>query len=186
MTTNAETLVSAGVSGHLCLEMPVDIRLCHPGLDPGSSGVRGSLITDAGGSPAASHFFCFAKESKQRKATPIVGECDRPSGVPKISRQQRAARKLVARGYFFAKGRVRHSPLKQCERTSPVAGTKFWRSNMWNSRARCFEISHRCDVTKTTAVILSNAEGSAFRPNRHNTIHRTDSRTQAASGLTNF
>ncbi len=26
----------------------------------------------AGGSPAATHFLCFAKESKQRKATPTV------------------------------------------------------------------------------------------------------------------
>ncbi len=29
---------------------------------------EGSL---AGGSPAASHFLCFAKESNQRKATPL-------------------------------------------------------------------------------------------------------------------
>ena len=32
------------------------------------------LIGLAGGSPAATHFLCFAKESKQRKATPTV--CD--------------------------------------------------------------------------------------------------------------
>jgi hypothetical protein len=104
-----------------------------PSLSP-----RGSLTvlsTDAGGSPAATHFLCFAKESKQRKATPLR----RPVGVPKISRQQRTARKLVARGWFVAKGIRLCSPLKQCERTAPVAGAKFWRSNMGNSRARCFE-----------------------------------------------
>ena len=36
--------------------------------------LRGAVVfllwCDAGGSPAATHFLCFAKESKQRKATP--------------------------------------------------------------------------------------------------------------------
>jgi hypothetical protein len=161
--TKLETLASAGVSGHLCLEMPVDIRLCRPVLDTGSSGVRVVSYTDAGGSPAASHFFCFAKKSNQKKATPL----HRPFGVPKISHQQRAARKLVARGGFIAKGGILCSPLKQCERTAPVAGAKFWRSNMGNSRSRCFEISCRCDAIPTTAVILSEAEGSAFLFAKH-------------------
>jgi hypothetical protein len=130
---------------------------CRPGLDPGSSGFRCLSATDAGGSPAATHFLCFAKESKQRKATPLR----RPFGVPKISPQQRAARKLVARGYFFAKGRVRCSPLKQCERTAPVAGAKFWRSNMGNSRARISAVAS-CAAPHINTVILSVAEGSAF------------------------
>jgi hypothetical protein len=131
---------------------------CRPGLDPGSSGVRGLSMTDAGGCPAASYFFCFAKKSNQKKATPL----HRASGVPKISRQRRAARKLVARGWSCAKNRCRCSPLKQCERTAPVAGAKFWRSNMGNSRARSLGASfHRVAVEKTT-VILSVAEGSAL------------------------
>jgi hypothetical protein len=149
MIASDETLVSAGSLGHLCFEMPVDTRLCHPVLDTGSSGVRCISTTAAGGSPAASYFFCFAKKSNQKKATPLL----RPFGVPKILRQQRAARKLVARCWVVAKGKVLCSPLKQCERTSPVAGAKFWRSNMGNSRARCFEISCCCDVIQITAVI---------------------------------
>jgi hypothetical protein len=114
---------------------------CRPGLDPGSSSVRCVTTTDAGGCPAASHFFCFAKKSNQKKATPQLANEHRPFGVPKISHQQRAARKLVARGWFAAKSKVLYSPLKQCERTAPVAGAKFWRSNMGNSRARISEIS---------------------------------------------
>ena len=35
----------------------------------------------AGGSPAATHFLCFAKESKQRKAT--ARRC--PSGTAKVN-----------------------------------------------------------------------------------------------------
>jgi len=47
----------------------------------------------AGGSPAATHFLCFAKESKQRKATAIR----RPlRGYPVLCRINRESRKLAA------------------------------------------------------------------------------------------
>ena len=43
-----------------------------------------SSINAAGGSPAATHFLCFAKESKQRKAT--AGS--RPFGLPGAAKQK--------------------------------------------------------------------------------------------------
>jgi hypothetical protein len=131
---------------------------CHAVLDTGQSGFRGLLTTDAGGCPAACYFLCFAKESRQRKAASL----HRSFGVPKISHQQRAARKLVARGVGFVLSGFRRSPIRQRERTAPVAGAKFWRSNMGDSKARSLGASfHRVAVEKTT-VILSVAEGSAL------------------------
>jgi hypothetical protein len=144
MILNNETLVLTGIFRHLCLEMSVDIGLCRPGLDPGPSGFRVVSTADAGGSPAATHFLCFAKESKQRKATPL----HRPFGVPKISRQQRAARKLAARGVGFVPCGFGCSPLKQCERTAPVAGAKFWRSNMGNLGACSSTVASRVAFQK--------------------------------------
>ena len=49
--------------------------------------------SEAGGSPAASHFLCFAKESNQRKATPGSSPL---RGSLRCS-QTRAAAELVAR-----------------------------------------------------------------------------------------
>jgi hypothetical protein len=127
---------------------------CHPALDTGSSGVcliwRMRLLEDGcRGLPGGNSLsFASPKESKQRKGDPLL----RPFGVPKISRQQRAARKLAARGGFIAKGNVWRSPLKQCERTAPVAGAKFWRSNMGNSRARIFAMAS-CANPHITIVI---------------------------------
>jgi hypothetical protein len=108
-----ESLVLASRLGCLRLKVPADIRLCHPGLDPGSSGVRGTSKTDAGGSPAASHFRRDAKESKQRKATPL------------------------------------HRP--------------FW-------------APFNCDAIQKTAVILSEAEGSAVCLNRYASVPQQRSR----------
>jgi hypothetical protein len=62
---------------------------------------------------------------RQRKATPQLANELRPFGVPKISRQQQAARKLVARGCIYAKGDLLRSPLKQCERTAPSLAQNF-------------------------------------------------------------
>jgi hypothetical protein len=160
-----ETLLLAGSFRHLCLETPVDIGVCRPVLDTGPSVVCGVSATDAGGCPAASHFFCFAKKSNQKKATPLF----RPFGVPKISHQRRAARKLVARGVSFVPCGFGRSPLKQCERTAPVAGAKFWRSNMGNSETRNSTVAS-CVAFQKTTVIPSAAEGSASCPNGHNTI----------------
>jgi hypothetical protein len=123
---------------------------CHPVLDTGSSGVcliwRMRLLEDGcrglpGGnlSEACSDLsFASPKESNQRKGDPLL----RPFGFPKISHQQRAARKLVACGGVGTKDFGQYSPLKQCERTAPVAGAKFWRCNMGNSRARISAISN--------------------------------------------
>jgi hypothetical protein len=99
-----ETPALAGSLRHLCLEMPADIRVCRPVLDTGPSVVRGLSTTDAGGSPAATHFRGNAKESMQRKAAPLL----RP----------------------------------------------FWAASS-------------CDAIQTTAVILSEAEGSAFLSANH-------------------
>jgi hypothetical protein len=142
--------------------------VCHPGLDPGSSGFRliwhiRSLEDGCRGLPGGNSLsFASPKESKQRKGDPL----HRPFGVPKISRQQRAARKLVARGGAGTKDFGQYSPLKQCERTAPVAGAKFWRSNMGNSTARLSTVTSCASLQKTT-VILSNAEGSAFLSASH-------------------
>jgi hypothetical protein len=146
------------VLGHLCPGVPADIRLCHPGLDPGSSGVRRAprnLIfanmfnQRCRGLPGGKLLsFASPKESSQRKGDPLL----RPFGVPKISHQQRAARKLAARGGFIAKGEILYSPLKQCERTAPVAGTKFWRSNMGNSTARVSAVASCVGLQKTTVI----------------------------------
>jgi hypothetical protein len=108
-----ESLVLAGSLRHLCLEMSADIRVCHPVLDTGPSVVRGLSTADAGGSPAASHFRRDAKESKQRKATPL------------------------------------HRP--------------FW-------------APFSCDAIQKTAVILSEAEGSAVCLNRYASVPQQRSR----------
>ena len=100
-------LALARVLGVLCLKKLVDI------------GFMGAFaVRDAGGSPAASYFLCFAKESNQRKAT--RGSSPRKgAGYP-------ALLETTGRCGTRARMNIAHRPriplaLKQSSRTSPVA-----------------------------------------------------------------
>jgi hypothetical protein len=59
-------------------------------------------IGDAGGCPAATHFLCFAKESKQRKATRVHRRAKKPRGSLCYSRAKAAA-ELALRKRFVVK-----------------------------------------------------------------------------------
>ncbi len=67
-----------------------------------------SSKSDAGGSPAATHFLCFAKESKQRKAT-RGSSPGKERGVPCVTRNDRPLRNSGS-WMHHANGSVRCSP----------------------------------------------------------------------------
>ena len=55
---------------HQPLALARVLEAFRPGRRADSGSTFSSAGTDAGGCPAATYFLCFAKESKQRKATP--------------------------------------------------------------------------------------------------------------------
>jgi hypothetical protein len=85
----------------------------------------------AGGGPAATHFLCFAKESKQRKVNPIsLGkEAPQKSGaVPTFSEYCRGLRNS-RREYVGIFDLASSAPLRQCSPKSPDNLQKKWRLN---------------------------------------------------------
>ena len=75
-----QDLALARVAGVLCLKKLVDI------------GFTGAFaVRDAGGCPAATYFLCFAKESRQRKATRGSSPPQKRGGTLRCSRVKAAA-----------------------------------------------------------------------------------------------
>ena len=77
-----------------------------------------SLQSDAGGSPAATHFSCFAKKSKQKKATRGSSPPQKRGGSLRYSKRQAAAEL----GLVEASSKRFESALalRQSSRTAPV------------------------------------------------------------------
>ena len=80
--------------------------------------ILGVLRVDAGGSPAASHFLCFAKESNQRKATRGSSSPQKRGDALRYSKRQAAAEL----GLEWAKAQeiAFVLALRQSSRTTPV------------------------------------------------------------------
>ncbi len=99
-------LALARVSGEFCLKRRVDI------------GFMGDLAgSDAGGCPAATYFLCFAKESRQRKATRGSSPRQKRRGALRCSRVKAAA-ELGLEGAALLEIKVALA-LKQSSPTSP-------------------------------------------------------------------
>jgi hypothetical protein len=157
-----ESLVLAGGFRHLCSEMPVDIGVCHPVLDTGPSGFRVVSFTDAGGSPAASHFLLLRqKKVSKEKAT----HCIAPSGFPKF----RTGNGPLANSWlvvlYVQKVLVSARHSNSARGRLPLPARNFGEATWGILKLVNRKASSCCAARKVTTVILSEAEGSAFHSN---------------------
>ena len=108
--------------GHKWVEMPVD-------------------ISDAGDCPAATHFLCFAKESKQRKATRAHRRAKKPRDSLRYSKRPAAAELLGRITLLIGANNVASS--SNSPRGMPLSLFRCSATLNGNSTARMFVASPR-------------------------------------------
>jgi hypothetical protein len=157
-----KSLPLAGYFRHLCSKAPVNRRLFPPLLDQTgaansapSNSDRTLSTTDAGGSPAATHFLLLRqKKVSKEKAT----HCIAPSGFPK----SRASNGPLANSWLVdgfsqnATSGTRHSNSASGRR--PLLAQNFGEATWGIQKARKSTPASRATYQKTT-VILSSEQG---------------------------